>query len=164
MDWQEHGWDVDIMTVRVLQRAVRLGVLLPLIGCQAPVGPGQNADALKALPQAHTCVANLPPFGHWVYARDDGVFTAPPNAQITVSDDGGWCQIQFEQYWGQQPIQAPLAVTVPPAHGQAVVGSVGLSLRIAYKPTPGVVGPDSFTVHMTAPDAWDIPVHVNVVH
>lgn len=140
-----------------------IAVLLALAGCQAQPGPGQNVAALQALPTSRACVASLPPFGHWSYARDDGVFYAPPDANIVVGDDGGWCQIRFEHTWNNLVIQAPLAVTAPPAHGEALVGSIGTSMRIAYKPAPAFAGTDTFTVHMASPNPWDIPVHVTVV-
>jgi hypothetical protein len=151
--------------VRVVAKFTTVGsVLLALAGCQPPPGPGQNFAALQSLPTSRACVASLPPFGYWQYSRERfDSYYVPPNATILVGDDGGWCQIRFEHWWGNQPIQAPLAVTAPPAHGEAMVGSVGTSLRIAYKPVPGFAGEDGFTVHLTAPQPWDIPVRVNVV-
>lgn len=141
-------------------------LLMPMLAtlgaCQAPPGPGQNAAALGALPPAHVCQASLPPFGHWQYARDDAVFYAAAKATIAMANDGGWCQIAFEHDWGGRPAQEPLTVTTPPAHGEAIVGSVGVSLRIAYRPAAGFVGSDAFIVHLTAPDPWDIPVTVTV--
>ncbi|MDR3538231.1 MAG: hypothetical protein P4L71_17180 [Acetobacteraceae bacterium] len=152
------------MIARLLPFAGALIGLFGLAGCQAPPGPGQDFAALQALPASRACVGSLPPFGRWIYALDDGVFVALPHGTIVMGDDGGWCQIRFQHYWGQKPLQAPLAVLTPPAHGEAMVGSVGLSLRIAYKPAPGFTGTDHFTVHLTAPEPWDIPVAVTVVH
>ncbi len=152
------------MIARVLPLAAALVGLLGLAGCQEPPGPGQNFAVLQAQPASPACVGSLPPFGRWHYAAERVVYYFPPHATITVGDDGGWCQIAFEHYWGDHPIQAPLAVVAPPAHGEAMVGSIGLSLRIAYKPAPGFTGSDRFTVHLTAPEPWDIPVAVTVVH
>jgi hypothetical protein len=155
--------DFGQMTYRCMQFVVGVAVLLALSGCQTPTGPGQDAAALQALPGSRACVADLPPFGYWKYARDEPASTALPDATIIAGDDGGWCQIRFQHWWGQQPIQAPLALRTEPAHGEALVGSVGTSLRIAYKAAPGFAGSDMFTVHLGGPEPWDIPVHVTVV-
>ena len=142
---------------------------LPLLaaGCQPSPGPGQNAAQLQALPQAKVCEASLPPFGRWYYAgsgRGIGGEYIPPDGSIRMDNDGGWCVIAFTHYWGhlQQPIQAPLAVSRPPAHGQVIAGSIGTSLRIAYRPDPGFTGTDAFHVRMDAVERWDIPVQVIV--
>lgn len=152
---------MQITPARLASTAI---VLLALTGCQQPLGPGQNATALSGLPTSRACVPNLPPFGYWQYPGERlPMVYAPPNGTILLGDDGGWCQIRFEHFWGDRPIQAPLAVTTPPAHGETLVGSVGTSLRIAYRPANGFAGQDAFSVHLTAPQPFDIPVHVIVV-
>ena len=151
------------MKINPVKAALGGGVVLALAGC-APEGPGQNAAELQALPASRACVSNLPPFGYWRYAAERfNQYYVPPNGTITVGDDGGWCQIQFQHFVGDAPARFPLAVKDPPAHGEAMAGSIGTSLRIAYRPTPGFVGQDAFTVHMIGPQPWDIPVHVTVV-
>jgi hypothetical protein len=146
-------------TVRYLAAAALLG----LVGCEPPIGPGQNAAALAALNTSRACVAALPPFGYFHYPGDRLEFYAAPAGTILMGDDGGWCQIRFRHFWGDRPIQAPLAVTTPPAHGDTLVGSIGVDLRIGYRPAPGFAGEDAFVVHLTAPQPFDIPVRVTVV-
>jgi hypothetical protein len=157
----EPGGGIDM--ARMIRSLPVLVALLVLSGCEKPLGPGQDAAALAALPTSRACVPDLPPFGRWKYPGERFTTYSPAGGTMIVGDDGGWCQIQFDFAWGDQPLQAPLRVIQPPEHGQVMVGSVGLSLRIAYKPAPDFAGADSFTVHLTAPDPWDIPVHITVV-
>jgi hypothetical protein len=155
--------DITTMKHHGMRLVAGAGALWTLLGCQGPPGPGQDAAALQALPVASACQASLPHFGRDQYARERTAnYYAPPEASIVTNNDGGWCQIHFQFYWARQPIQAPLAVTTPPMHGDAMVGSVGDSLRIAYRPAPGFTGQDRFVVHLTAPEPWDIPVPVTV--
>jgi hypothetical protein len=148
----------------LIRAGAAAATLFVLAGCEEPVGPGQNYAQLQALPTSRACVSSLPPFGYWRYGWDSfDQYYVPPNGTILMGDDGGWCQIQFQHFFAGRPAQYPLAVKTPPAHGEVLVGSVGTSLRIAYRPAPGFAGTDDFTVHMTAPNPWDIPVHVIVV-
>ncbi|MBN8874826.1 MAG: hypothetical protein J0H67_18465 [Rhodospirillales bacterium] len=143
-------------------RSLLLLPLLAVAACSQQPGPGQNVAALTTLPAARVCDASLPPFGFVVYARDDAPWDAPPNGRIAMANDGAWCQIRFEHAWINMLIQAPLTVEQPPAHGEVLVGSIGYSLRIAYRPVPGFVGQDHFVVRLHGPDPWDIPVAVTV--
>jgi hypothetical protein len=145
--------------------AVLAGVTLGLAACQAPA-PNQNAALLKTLHPAEGCSADLPTFGR--FARGSGPppeMYLPPDGRIAMVNDGGWCTINFTyaMYEGLQPIVAPLRVRRPPAHGEVEVGSVGPSMRIAYRPKPGFAGPDDFSVHMGGPQPWNIPVQVMVI-
>jgi hypothetical protein len=136
---------------------------LALSACQNPP-PEQNAALLSGLHPAAACAASLPPFGRFV-AGDipGGTIYIPPDARITMANDGGWCTISFNfAVAGEIPVVPPLRVTRPPEHGEAAVGSVGQDLRIAYRPTPGFVGADHFVVHMAGPEPWRIPVQVAV--
>ena len=142
-----------------------VGLTLGLAACQTPP-LNQNAAALTALRPAATCAATLPwfgryPTGNW---RVPDIYE-PPDGRMTMANDGGWCTAAFtySMYAGRLPIVAPLRVARPPAHGEAVVGSVGPSMRIAYRPAPGFAGTDAFTVSMAGPEPWTIPVHVLVI-
>ena len=150
----------------VLRRIVAGGAAVSLAalvaGCQtAPVE--ENAAALAALRPARTCKASLPWFGRYPTGTPFDIYR-PPDGRIAMANDGGWCTIVFTYSWRSFPgeIIAPLSVRKPPAHGQAMVGAFGKAMRIAYRPDPGYVGPDAFTVHMLAPDGWNIPVQVSV--
>ncbi len=124
----------------------------------------QNAAELMALHPARACSADLPTFGRFPTGGGTGSDAyLPPDGQIAMGNDGGWCMIHFDfAVRGQIPVIAPLRVSRPPAHGEAEVGSVGHSMRIAYRPAPGFAGTDRFTVYMAGPEPWDIPVHVTV--
>ena len=144
--------------------AAALTLAAALSGCQAPP-PEQNAAALSALSPAHGCTASLPTFGRFPGGPDATFDTyLPPDGRIAMANDGGWCTIAFTHNWrgGTLELVSPLSVRVPPAHGEAMVGSVGTTMRIAYRPAPGYVGPDRFSVHMAGPDPWNIPVRVVV--
>jgi hypothetical protein len=136
---------------------------LGLAACQAPP-LDQNAAALTALPVARTCDASLPSFGR--FPTGGGVGTdifLPPDAHIAMANDGGWCTIDFTHSEGwSPPTVSPLSVRQAPEHGQAEVGSVGTGMRIAYRPEPGFIGADDFTVHLAGPKPWNIPVQVSV--
>lgn len=140
-------------------------LLLPLLAvtaCSQQPGPGQNVAVLSSLPEARVCQPNLPPFGYVQYARDEFPWDAPPNGSIAMANDGAWCQIRFHHAWINLLVQGPLSVEQPPAHGEVIVGSIGYSLRIAYRPAPGFAGSDHFVVRLHGPDPWDIPVAVTV--
>ena len=146
--------------------AVLAGATLGLAACQTPP-PNQNAALLTGLHPAADCVASLPVFGR--FARGSGPpgeLYLPPDGRIAMANDGGWCTIDFthSMYEGLLPIVAPLHVRRPPAHGEAMVGSVGPSMRIAYRPAPGFTGSDGFSVRMGGPQPWNIPVEVLVTH
>jgi len=151
------------MSRSVLRWAVLGTASLALSAC-AFVPPNQNAAVLTALHPARACSASLPTFGRFPTGAGAGSDAyVPPDAQIAMGNDGGWCMIHFDfAVRGEIPVIAPLRVTRPPAHGEAEVGSVGRSMRIAYRPAPGFAGTDRFTVYMAGPEPWDIPVHVTV--
>ncbi|MGH7043542.1 MAG: hypothetical protein ACREFY_15645 [Acetobacteraceae bacterium] len=142
-----------------------LGVAaLGLAGC-AEAPPNQNAARLTALHPAQACTASLPTFGRFPGGRSflDEIYL-PPDARIAMANDGGWCTVRFTYaVRGEIPVVALLHVARPPAHGRAAVGSVGPSMRIAYRPVPGFAGTDAFTVHMAGPEPWNIPVYVTVI-
>ena len=118
-----------------------------------------------ALQPAHTCTASLPLFGRFPGGPGATFDTyIPPQGRIAMANEGGWCVISFTHSFRGRPqeILAPLRVLQPPAHGEVVVGATGGAMRIAYRPAPGYVGPDRFTVRMAAPETWDIPVQVTV--
>ena len=145
--------------------AVAGAVAGTVAGCQAERGPGQNEAVLVALAPSRACQANLPFFGHYQYP--DGRFGmgtqyAPAQGDIAMSNDGGWCAIRHEYYFYQTRITPELRVTVPPAHGEAIVGSVAGVLRIVYRPAAGFTGADSFELRLGGPDPFTIPVRVSV--
>jgi hypothetical protein len=104
-------------------------------GC-APRAPAWNGIyAIDAAGQAKTCVAATvsPPDGQTV------------QAQVQVSDEGGWCGEILNR--GGVAYDSYLLVTRP-SHGRVFAHHVGTNTRIDYTPDPGYVGTDSFAVRL----------------
>jgi hypothetical protein len=68
-------------------------------------------------------------------------------SQIKMSNDGEWCWLTL---WGTAKGTAlyvpTFRVTQLPAHGEMLMGEVNNRARIAYRPAPGFVGVDAFTI------------------
>ena len=109
-------------------------------------------------PQAASCVVSLPWFGH-----ESGWYTAP-RGSITTSNDGGWCDLQFIQFFRQvySKDQPTISVVEPPSHGEATVARLSDRLALAYRPAPGFVGTDHFSVRTDGPVPHTIPIEVTV--
>jgi len=149
------------MSLRRSARAVvAFGACALTASCQQP--PPQNAAQLAALHAAGTCDANLPVFGWFSGGGRFMQWYLAPHGSIIMDNDGGWCSIRYDAYYGTVPITPEMRVVEPPQHGDVVVGSLAKVLRIAYRPTPGYVGQDAFKVHISGPTPDNIPVNVVV--
>jgi hypothetical protein len=149
------------MNGRQSSRAVvASGVCLLLAGCQQP--PPQNAAELSALHAAGACDANLPVFGWFSGGGRHMSWYLAPHGSIIMENDGGWCAIRYDAYYGTVPITPEMRVIEPPQHGKVVVGSLAQELRIAYQPAPGFAGTDVFKVRISGPTPDNIPVQVVV--
>lgn len=134
-----------------------------LAGCASLQRPEQNAAALAALPVAAYCDAKLPFFGYYRYDQDTPELYIGPDASIGVVNDGGWCAIRYQVTMPNGSLTTSEAiVTHPPAHGSTMVGTLDGKLRIAYRPAPGFTGEDTFSVYLTGPIPYKIPVAVRV--
>ena len=109
-------------------------------------------------PQAASCVASLPWFGH-----EQGWYTAP-RGRINTSNDGGWCDLQFIQFFRQvySKDQPTISVVEPPSHGEVTAERLSDRLAVAYRPAPGFVGTDHFSVRTDGPIPHTIPIEVTV--
>jgi len=109
-------------------------------------------------PQAASCVASLPWFGH-----EQGWYTSP-RGTITTSNDGGWCDLQFIQFFRRiyTKDQPTISVVEPPSHGEATAERLSDRLALAYRPVPGFVGTDHFSVRTDGPVPHTIPIEVTV--
>lgn len=109
-------------------------------------------------PQAASCVVSLPWFGH-----ESGGYVAP-HGTITTSNDGGWCDLQFIQFFRQvyTKNQPEISVIESPSHGEATAERLTDRLAVAYRPAPGFVGIDHFAVHTDGPLPHTIPIEVTV--
>jgi hypothetical protein len=109
-------------------------------------------------PQAASCVVSLPWFGH-----ESGGYVAP-RGTIATSNDGGWCDLQFVQFFRRlySKDQPTISLVEPPSHGEATAARLSDRLALAYRPAPGFVGTDHFTVRTDGPVPHTIPIEVTV--
>jgi hypothetical protein len=145
-------------------RLISLGAIaIAVAGCQ-PQTPDRNAAALVNLQPAQYCDATLPFFGHYrhIGRRNSGPLFQPADGRITMRNDGGWCSIQHKFAYEGLVLTAPMTLTVPPRHGEVVLGSLQEELRLAYRPAPGYAGPDAFEARLDSPVPETIPVRVTV--
>ena len=136
--------------------------ILALPSCANMTMPEQNAAELAALPAASACEASLPFFGHFINAGERIPMYAEPDGRITMRNDGGWCSIRHQLVLNNTAVIGTFNLLQPPAHGQVVVGTLQGLARIAYRPEPGFVGNDEFSVRVTNPMRDTIPVRVSV--
>ncbi len=132
-----------------------------LVGC-APVR--QDDAELSRLNYSTQCDARLPFFGYYRYTRDEMTQYVAPDGRIAMANDGSWCAIHYQALsinGGFTVTQSE--VSVPPAHGSALVGTVDGLLRIAYRPNTSFTGNDNFEVRLTSPFPYTVPVRVSVV-
>ena len=69
---------------------------------------------------------------------------------VRVGNDGGWCGITVSN--GGRPYSAGLLASAP-AHGKALIHTVGNDTRIDYTPVRGFTGSDTFSVRLIPGDA-----------
>jgi hypothetical protein len=136
---------------------VGLAAMVLAFGIAAEEG-GRSVPAIpiSGLQFATGCTASLPWFGH-----ADGLWTAPLGT-IAMSNDGGWCSLQFEQAFKQLLIVPEISVATPPAHGEVQAERLPGRLAVAYRPAPGFVGTDHFSVLTDGPYPHTIPINVTV--
>jgi hypothetical protein len=72
---------------------------LMAVACQGSTQPDQNRAELERLHATPACSATLPWFG-WVYGGWRDAHYVAPDGRIAMGNDGGWCWIGTEQYWG----------------------------------------------------------------
>ena len=106
---------------------------------------------VAAVPRSAQCSSRLD------RANDTSLFRT---ANIKISNDGGWCWYQTTFYYYSQ-ISSSGKISQAPAHGEAVIGTVGDRTKFAYRPSPGFVGQDKFSVKVTS-GALNIDVTVDV--
>ena len=68
---------------------------------------------------------------------------------MTMTNDGGWCWMDLSATQGSLQYLPTYQVDKAPAHGQVVMGAVGMKARIAFKPEAGFVGTDTYTLMNT---------------
>jgi len=119
-------------------------------------GRSVPATPMDGLQLAAGCTSNLPWFGH-----TDGLWTAPLGT-IAMTNDGGWCWLQFVQAFKQLLIAPAISVVAPAGHGEVRAERLDGRLSVAYRPAPGFVGTDHFAVLTDGPYPHTIPIEVTV--
>jgi hypothetical protein len=152
-----------MITSRLASLAIAVPMVVLLGACTSLRPAEQNAVQLAALPAAGTCQADLPFFGYYRYTRDEREQYVDPDGRIAMANDGGWCAIRYQVMMLNGGFATGNAeVKAPPAHGEVLVGTLDGLLRIAYRPQPGFVGSDVFSVYLRGPIPYVIPVRVKV--
>ena len=152
---------IELMSSPARRRGVLPAWLAAFVLVSLPPDEGGAlviTSPIAGQPQAASCVASLPWFGH-----ESGWYTAPRGA-ITTSNDGGWCDLQFIQFFRQlySKNQPTISVVEPPSHGDATAARLSDRLAVAYRPAPGFVGTDHFSVRTDGPVPHTIPIEVTV--
>ena len=128
-------------------------------GMLAP--PSSTGFMLPAVPvdglrQSGDCETSLPIFG---YPAD---LYSPPHGAITMSNDGGWCWIQFGQTYLDVRFTPDTTVVEQPEHGRVTVEKMKDRVSVAYQPSPGFFGADRFALRTHGPLPSTIPFAVTV--
>jgi hypothetical protein len=132
-----------------------------VLAMRGPQPPDEYSYDLPLVPMDHlrpaqTCQTTLPMFGH-LY----GEYWAPHGA-IELSNDGGWCWLQFGQMFRRNAIVPDVQVIQLPSHGEVVARRMPDRVSIAYRPAPGFAGTDQFKVRTKGPIPHTIPFDVTV--
>ena len=84
------------------------------------------------------------------------------NWTFNMSNDGGWCWRGSPAQLGSTLYAPTFRITSSPAHGELRMGEATKNLtRIAYKPAPGFIGVDTFTLTESV-TAWQIIATITV--
>jgi hypothetical protein len=97
-----------------------------------------GALALSDLPQSKICSADD---GGW--SSPGGV---PATGEITMSNDGGWCGQRLGVEYNQTIFGGAMRVSRRPAHGRVSITRHKDGTDVYYKPNPGYIGQDAFSV------------------
>ena len=112
-------------------------------GCVEPAGAPGSRDRVFAADMAggaRKCEAPAPDL------RDG----QPTDVAMKVANDGGWCGVMAQR--GGRAFDSGL-LTTRPANGKVVMNRVGDATRVAYTPTKGFTGTDSFAVKLIPGDS-----------
>jgi hypothetical protein len=112
--------------------------------------------AMAGLRSSNECAVSLPVFGH-----PDQQYVAP-HGTISMSNDGGWCWIQFSQVFRALPFVPSATVIDQPANGSVTVERMKDRVSVAYRPSPGFTGTDRFVLKTDGPLPHTIPFAVTV--
>jgi hypothetical protein len=123
-----------------------------------PVEYGYSLPSVTVagLQSSHDCQTSLPTFGHPDYQY------WPPQGRIAMSNDGGWCWVQFGQVFRALQFVPETIVVDQPANGQVTLEKMKDRISVAYRPSPGFTGADQFAVRTEGPFPHTIPFAVIV--
>jgi len=113
--------------------------ILCMVAGAAAMSYGANAQSpnVADLPKASECATNVP------FIPTGG---ASVPATIRMNNKGGWCWLELSATQSGARYVPSYSVPRQPAHGQLMMGQVGQKMRVAYKPTAGFAGNDSFSL------------------
>jgi hypothetical protein len=111
------------------------------------------ALAQSDLPRSKVCSASD---GGWSVPGG-----SPATGQITMSNDGGWCGQHLGVEYNETIVGGAMNLSRQPAHGQVSITRHQGYTDVDYKPNPGYVGPDAFSVLVTLYNI-DKPYNVTV--
>ena len=131
---------------------LRLAQFLP----QVEYGYSLPSVAMDGHARSQSCQTNLPVFGH-----PDQQYWAP-QGKIGMSNDGGWCWIQFGQVVHSLKFVPKTAVVTQPTNGQVQIEMMTDRVSVAYRPSPGFTGSDVFEVRTEGPFPHTVPIAVTV--
>jgi hypothetical protein len=114
------------------------------------------AVPMDGLQQSGDCETSLPLFGY------PAELYSPPHGAITMSNDGGWCWVQFGQTFLDVRFTPDTTVVVQPEHGRVTVEKMKDRVSVAYQPSPGFSGADRFALRTRGPLPLTIPFAVTV--
>jgi hypothetical protein len=135
------------------------GFISILMGPQPPVEYSFNLPTVPMgnLRPAQSCQVYLPTFGH-LFGGD----WAAPHGSFTMTNDGGWCWVQFGQTFRSLRIVPDVRVVELPAHGEVTALRMADRVSVAYRPVTGFAGTDHFEVRTDGPIPHNIPFDVVV--
>ena len=102
------------------------------------------------------CETSLPVFGY-----PDREYW-PAHGGITMSNDGGWCWIQFSQTYLAVLSTPDVTIIEQPGHGRITVEKMKDRVSVAYQPSAGFAGADHFALRTDGPVPNNIPFAVTV--
>lgn len=130
--------------------------LLALLAPPNNTGELVSSIPMAGLTAASDCKAALPTFGDMF-----GNYVAPQGT-LNLTNDGGWCSLQFTQTLRQIYVVPDVRLIAPPSHGEVVARKMPDRIAVAYRPAPEFVGTDHFAVRTDGPLPHTIPVDVTV--
>ena len=117
-----------------------LATCMIVVSCAAP--PTVPTEETADPPKSRTCLVRSPTPA--AYAGD----VSPLATEFTMKNDGGWCWYLRTTHVSNitQTFGVKMHVVSHANHGSVKITPLANATRIAYKPEPGFIGTDEFSV------------------